>query len=366
MTMTVHRLNIFVDLTSRNKHDDAVASLYSHYLKDARVFLARGEGRMSPVRRVMKHIRRFREIWRADHLHFFTGKGPIPIPTRNTWLEPLRFTGLRLLKWTGKTIFLHYQGCDLRYYDPLRPQICGECPLKATYCGPQSVKRRRNAIDKAVRHADAIFVSTPDLIRFVPQTETPVAWFPKVLPKSTLDAIIAAKTKKNRAKIVPRRQGVRFIHAPSARGVKGTDRVLAAVDALKDRGEDVDLVLIEKMPRNAVFEHATHCDVALDQFNVGFYGTFCLEMMMIGLPVCVKIDDTMVSLLNEIMGIDELPLINSGVNYDLSDTLAHICANYEEIKAQHDRTRDIFLRNVHSVEGVQLQRAALLIKKTYR
>ena len=71
-----------------------------------------------------------------------------------------------------------------------------------------------------------------------------------------------------------------ILHAPSSRGRKGTEHVIAAVEGL-----DADLELVEGLHHDEAFERYRHADIVVDQLNAGWYGLFAIECMALGKPV---------------------------------------------------------------------------------
>lgn len=78
---------------------------------------------------------------------------------------------------------------------------------------------------------------------------------------------------------------VRIAHAPTDRAVKSTDRILAAVQLLKDRGYPVALLLIErKSHAETLALKAQYADILVDQLALG-YGNNAIEAWGMGIPV---------------------------------------------------------------------------------
>ena len=97
---------------------------------------------------------------------------------------------------------------------------------------------------------------------------------------------------------------LRIVHAPSKRGIKGTDHVIEAVESLREDGYGVKLVLIENMPHRKAVEYYMQADIVVDQLLVGWYGVLAIECMALGKPVCVYIRDDLQSYL------PSMPLVN--------------------------------------------------------
>lgn len=81
------------------------------------------------------------------------------------------------------------------------------------------------------------------------------------------------------------------VHAPSRRGVKGTEHLFAAVEALRAEGLAFDFELVEDLDNaaaRAVYERA---DVIVDQLRIGWYGVLAVEGMALGKTVISYIRD---------------------------------------------------------------------------
>jgi hypothetical protein len=101
-----------------------------------------------------------------------------------------------------------------------------------------------------------------------------------------------------------------FVHAPSHRGAKGTEHVLAAAAALKAEGLAFELRLIEHLDRQHALVAYRGCDVMIDQLLAGWYGGLGLEAMALGKPVIAYLrEEDMGALSPDIRR--ELPVINA-------------------------------------------------------
>jgi hypothetical protein len=183
-----------------------------------------------------------------------------------------------LLKANGKKVIFYFHGCDIRQsrenFRNHRFCVCRDCwPHR---CNPN----RDLALEVAQRFADAIWVSTPDLLEFVPGA---------VLFQQPFEV----RSVKFRAIREHEREGtIRIVHAPSDRMLKGTKYLVAAVEKLRTAGFDIELLLVENMPREKALECYREADIAVDQLLLGSYGTFAVELMAIGIPtICYLRDD---------------------------------------------------------------------------
>ena len=92
--------------------------------------------------------------------------------------------------------------------------------------------------------------------------------------------------------------------------VKGTDAILAAVDALKAEGHDVEFVLIEKIPHDKVRAIYASADILIDQVHVGWYGGLAVELMALGKPVVAYIRRDDLQFIPRAMA-EELPVVSA-------------------------------------------------------
>lgn len=81
---------------------------------------------------------------------------------------------------------------------------------------------------------------------------------------------------------LPEREVPLVLHAPSKRGVKGTDFVLAAVEQLKRDGIQFEFRLIENMPNAQVRELLAEADIVIDQLFSQTLARLALESMATG------------------------------------------------------------------------------------
>jgi len=87
---------------------------------------------------------------------------------------------------------------------------------------------------------------------------------------------------------IPNRERPLVLHAPSARGIKGTDRVLEVVEGLQREGVAFDFRLIERTPNRTVREALRHSDIVIDQLNSETIATLALEALAAGNVVLAR------------------------------------------------------------------------------
>ncbi|MGX1548432.1 glycosyltransferase [Streptomyces adustus] len=121
-----------------------------------------------------------------------------------------------------------------------------------------------------------LYVTTPDLLEDLPSA----SWAPLVVD--------VAGWATDRP--VMERERPLVLHAPSKRWTKGTDRIMPALTELHDEGL-IEFKLAEGIPWVEMRELVQSCDLVLDQFTTGSYGTFAVEAMAAGKPVVGYISD---------------------------------------------------------------------------
>jgi glycosyltransferase involved in cell wall biosynthesis len=101
---------------------------------------------------------------------------------------------------------------------------------------------------------------------------------------------------------------ITIVHAPSHRGVKGTESVLAAIRNLEKKYE-LEFILVENLPNAQALEIYKSADIVVDQLRSSSYGVFSIEAMALGKPVIVSIIDDVRKTYPP-----DLPIVNANVN----------------------------------------------------
>lgn len=188
------------------------------------------------------------------------------------------YADLAVLKALGKIIVFHLHGCDIR--NPGRVRIehevsaCAECPA-------QCLTPAKIGLPSALRrYVDAVIVSTPDLLEFVPEAQ--------YIP-NPVDVTIWDMAPRHRSAPQLGQDDWIVVHAPTDRAIKGTRHIEAAVEALRAEGMSVRLRLLEGLTHEELRQACVDADIVVDQVLVGWFGLFALEMMALGKPVVAYI-----------------------------------------------------------------------------
>ena len=161
-----------------------------------------------------------------------------------------------LVMWSGimgKPVILHHHGSEIRNKD--YPKFANDL-----------VKYR--------------YVSTPDLLEFVPNAE----WLPNPVDIQGLEYS------------EPDVSGpLKILHAPTNRDVKNTKAVVTAISALKDEGLDIQFTIAEDKKHSELIEIISGNDLVVDWLNpeYGIYGVFSIESMALGRTVICSLNDSL-------------------------------------------------------------------------
>ena len=227
---------------------------------------------------------------RTDVFHFVFGLTLVP--------QSLQFP---LLRAARKKSVMHYLGSDIR----------GKTPEQLAFG----------------RKADAQLVGSYDATRWVPEAD--------VIPPGIDLAAIEPAPPSDRARPL-------IVHAPSHRGRKGTEHVVAACDGL-----DTDLELVEGLRHDEAFERYRAADIVVDQLNAGWYGLFAIEAMALGKPVVTFLHAEAVRRTEEAFGV-QVPIVNA-TKETLREQLRPLVASAEERRRIGLASR-AYVEQVHDLE----------------
>lgn len=187
------------------------------------------------------------------------------------------FFEINVLRRLGKKVILTFLGCDIR---DSRAELAKTGPSICQQCWPEGCARNRKQLLRAAQEADAVFVTTPDLLAYVPGAR----W----LPLPVASDLIVSHEMRLRA-FAPDDPLVVF-HAPTDPQKKGTAHLEAAIRRLQAGGAPVRLELPKAAEQEKIWQQAARADIAVDQLLSGVYGTFGAEMMVAGIPLINHID----------------------------------------------------------------------------
>lgn len=114
----------------------------------------------------------------------------------------------------------------------------------------------------------------------------------------------------------PRHDGVdgvvKVIHTPNHRGFKGTEFLVAAVEALRSEGLKVELILVEGVQNSEVRRLMQEADILAEQFVATGYAMSAVEGMASGLPVMSNLEnETYTRVFRRYAYLEECPVVST-------------------------------------------------------
>lgn len=261
-----------------------------------------------------------------DVFHFHYGRSLLP-----------RNLDLSILDMLGKPYYFEYHGSDIRQ---------GESWRKNPYSSilPEYYENRKalKSAEHQLRHARGAIVHDAEMGLYVPSC-APTYYVPLRMNVSQFTPRFPESDKSRRPKIV---------HAPSRRGVKGSEYVVAALEALS-ASYDFDFILVEGMNQTDAFAIYQEADIIIDQLIIGTYGVFALEAMAMGKPVVTYLRSDLVETYP-----CSLPIISAS-----KDNLAEVVADLLE---NPSRRNELGKRGREYVERYHdYRKTAYLLREIY-
>lgn len=178
------------------------------------------------------------------------------------------------------------------------------------------------------RFADAIFVSTPDLLEYVPHA----TWLPNPI---YVDAF-------------PKRadtDGWLIVHSPSSTALKGTQHLLEAMREVNILHPLAKLDVVGGVAYPEALKRYSMAAIAIDQLIIGWYGMVALECMAMGIPVMVYIRRDLKKYLS--LPYPLYPLSHPAVVGALEQEIVHLLydKDYQHILAVEGRK---YVTSVHN------------------
>lgn len=195
-----------------------------------------------------------------DVFHFIYGRSLLdPV---DPVLPPL--WDLPILKFLGKRVVMHFRGSDVRLatlHQQREPDsYFNDSPTQVD----EEVIRLRVSI--ARRHCDALLVSTPGLIDYVPDA---------LLVGHTLDPTAWSDARGGEPEVPT------VLHIPTNPHIKGTPAIDAALEPLARAGT-IHYRKLEGLDRNALRAALWESDLLIDSLRIGDHGLVSTEAMAAG------------------------------------------------------------------------------------
>lgn len=220
----------------------------------------------------------------------------------------------------GTDVRLPHRHAELSQYSPYRD--------RDWYFGKEARDAERN-VALLTSLGVPVFVSTPDLIDFLPDAH----WCPVVVDPNKWESVERIRHSGP----------LRVVHAPTNARVKGTDLIEPVLEQLHDEGI-IDYRRITGVPHAEMPAFFAESDVVLDQFRLGSYGVAACEAMASGCVTIGHLDDRVRERVAEKSGTD-IPLMQSTPE-TLAATLRRLAEDEELVESVARRSRE-FVREIH-------------------
>lgn len=214
-----------------------------------------------------------------DVFHFHYGRTLLPYKL-----------DLPILRLFGKKIVMQYWGTDVIQFDIAAKRTLFNQEQMSEIFHEQNDDQKRKEIAKMEKMVDVTVVGDKELTYYSPKSKS-------ILKAIDLEKIpfIGLDLKSHTFKIV---------HAPSNRGVKGTDQIIKTIENLKKEGLKLDFTLVEGKSNEGAMQIYQNADLIIDDILQGPYGILCMEAMALGKPVMCHIGPLLVP------NYPGLPIIN--------------------------------------------------------
>lgn len=285
-------------------------------------------------------------LFRYDIFHFFSGE---TILTRK--LRRFEFIVYKLL---GKRIIMHFVGSDIRnpeylfWKDENLIQF-----LEGDRSFPLTKPWQDSLIKDSLKFADAILVSTPDLLKIIPSA----SYYPVLIDidKFYQETGISPAGVSHIVGSAP----YTILHAPSNNKVKGTNCIHEVLDKLTVRyANNIECITpghnitrtgkLYSVSRYDLFELLKKTDVLIDQLVIGWYGLQSLEGLLCGNVVLCYIEEGLEKYLSE-----DCPVINVNA-LNLETVLEDLVQNRFTYSAETLKKNIDWVKKFHTIENNHL------------
>ena len=197
-------------------------------------------------------------IDRFDVFHFHFARTLFP----NAWggLPPL--WDLPIYRILGKRVFFTFHGSDCRIRE-IHERVNPWSYFRFSDIEADD-DRTRKTIEVVRTYADRMFVTSVDLLNYVPEAEVT----PRVID------LAAWPERSAESRDVPK-----IVHVPSRRGTKGTDMIVAGLERIGRDGVAFDLHLLEGVSHDEARAQIQDADIVVDNVLTGDYEVVSIEAM---------------------------------------------------------------------------------------
>lgn len=231
---------------------------------------------------------------RVLHLPFTGG------PLGRTWLWRLEAP---ILRWAGvRTVVTAYGADAYRYSTVIDTSLRHGLLLSYPEAARHEAQIARH-VEYWNRHADVVSVGL--------MVDGAGRWDVATISAFVIDCK-QWRAKSAYSQADGRNAPVKVMHTPNHRGFKGTEFLVAAVEALREEGLQVELVLVEKMPNDRVRELMAETDILAEQFIATGYAMSGIEGMASGAVVMSNLEhESYTRLYRRYSFLNECPVVST-------------------------------------------------------
>lgn len=289
------------------------------------------------MRKLRQEIYKFlvSQINNYDIFHFHSN-----ISLFSSWFG--NYKDLEILKKAGKKIVVSYWGCDIRQKSVNKNYPYNSCEICAVPCQERERNYRKEFFAK---YADLTVVHSLELMEYAPNGS--------ILIPLLIDTNYWKGNVKNN--VNQKAGNLKILHSfgnSQTRGdVKGTERIINAINDLKKEGYEIDFLFCDKVPSSQLREIYDKTDLLVEQLNYGVYGLTALEAMSMEKPVIGYVRPEIRKYFK-----NEVPIIDANPN-NIKEVLEKIIDNRDDLSKIGERSRQFVIKH-HDSKKV----AALLIE----
>ena len=235
-------------------------------------------------------------VWRFNIIHFHFGGTLLP--------HRLDLPLLRLLR---KKMVMNYWGSDVRLEAVAKSHNPYYGLMKDYHQDDEVILQNMKQVS---RHVNVAVVGDHELYTYVSRFFDRTVIIPQAIDTQDIQT-----TFPDPQQTIPL-----IVHAPSHKGIKGTEYVEQAISRLEKRYR-LRFLLLHQMTNQEVKESLRQADIVVDQLLLGVHGVFALEAMASGKPVLCYIRDDLVDKYPS-----DLPIVNANPD-TIESELERLLAN---------------------------------------
>ena len=189
----------------------------------------------------------------------------------------------------------------------LRNFIKGKVILHHHHGHPDFRAHPEKYMEKYLRLKRKVLVSTPDLLRLLPEA----IWQPNLVPINNPAYLPFSDGENGR---------VQVCHSPTRKDLKNTAEFEVVVDSIQRKYNHIEKVIIENTSHEECLRIKQKCEIHFDHMQ-GYFGVSSLEGLSQGKPIIAGLDEWNMHCIKEFTGSDNLPWIIARTQYELQEKL---------------------------------------------